>query len=90
MKNDKILRAAVVLFGKSDFFGIDFPQCRLRVARFQGTQCQPNPSPFWPSLAKPSALPVACNGIAHQCEPRGKCALPKNNFVFFVANPNAA
>jgi len=37
MKNDKIIRAAVALFGKSDLIEGDFPQCRLRVARFQGS-----------------------------------------------------
>ena len=37
IKNDKIIRAAVVLFGKYDLFERDFPQCRLHVARFQGS-----------------------------------------------------
>ncbi len=34
-KNGKILRAAVVLFGKT--FLPDYPQCELRMARFRGT-----------------------------------------------------
>lgn len=34
-KNGRILRAAVVLFGKS--FLPDYPQCELRLARFRGT-----------------------------------------------------
>lgn len=33
-KNGKLLRAAVVLFGKT--FLPDYPQCELRMARFRG------------------------------------------------------
>lgn len=37
IKEGRLLRAAVVLFGRSDRLLPDFPQCRLRVARFRGT-----------------------------------------------------
>lgn len=36
-KNDCLLRAAVVLFGKAERLEAEFPQCLLRVARFKGT-----------------------------------------------------
>jgi len=36
VKGDQLLRAAIVLFGKSDRFLPDYPQCLLRVARFKG------------------------------------------------------
>ena len=38
MKQDTLLRAAVVLFGRSDRLLPDFAQCLLRVARFRGTE----------------------------------------------------
>lgn len=38
VKQDMILRAAVVLFGRPDRLLPDFPQCLLRVARFKGTE----------------------------------------------------
>ena len=34
---DRLLRAAVVLFGRSERMGGEYPQCLLRVARFRGT-----------------------------------------------------
>ena len=34
---DRILLAAVVLFGRSERVGAEYPQCMLRVARFRGT-----------------------------------------------------
>ena len=34
---DRLLRAAVVLFGRSDRVSAEYPQCMLRVARFNGT-----------------------------------------------------
>ena len=34
---DRLLRAAVVLFGGSERVGAEYPQCMLRVARFRGT-----------------------------------------------------
>lgn len=37
MKGDKILRAAVVLFGKSSVLLPDFPQCQIKLAKFRGT-----------------------------------------------------
>ncbi len=37
MKDGKLLRAAVVLFGKAARVEAEFPQCLLRVARFKGT-----------------------------------------------------
>ena len=36
-RGDTLLRAAVMLFGRSDRVGAEFPQCLLRVAKFQGT-----------------------------------------------------
>ena len=36
MKDGQVIRAAVVLFGRADRLLPDFPQCRLRVARFRG------------------------------------------------------
>ena len=33
---DRLLRAAVVLFGRSERVGAEYPQCMLRVARFDG------------------------------------------------------
>ena len=33
----RLLRAAVVLFGRSERVGAEYPQCMLRVARFDGT-----------------------------------------------------
>jgi ATP-dependent DNA helicase RecG len=38
MKQDALLRAAVVLFGRADRLLPDFTQCLLRVARFRGTE----------------------------------------------------
>lgn len=38
MKQDAVLRAAVVLFGRADRLLPDFAQCLLRVARFRGTE----------------------------------------------------
>ena len=38
VKHDTLLRAAVVLFGRSDRLLPDFAQCLLRVARFRGTE----------------------------------------------------
>ena len=35
--DDRLLRAAVVLFGRSDRVSAEYPQCMLRVARFDGT-----------------------------------------------------
>lgn len=37
VKNDQILRAAVVLFGKQTRLEAEYPQCLLRVAKFKGT-----------------------------------------------------
>jgi ATP-dependent DNA helicase RecG len=37
LKNDKLLRAAVILFGKRRKIEPEMPQCLLRVARFKGT-----------------------------------------------------
>ena len=34
---DRLLRAAVVLFGRSERVGAEYPQCMLRIARFDGT-----------------------------------------------------
>ena len=34
--DDRLLRAAVVLFGRSERVGAEYPQCMLRVARFRG------------------------------------------------------
>ena len=36
-RGDRLLRAAVVLFGRSERVGAEYPQCMLRVARFRGT-----------------------------------------------------
>ena len=36
-RGDRLLRAAVVLFGRSARAGAEYPQCMLRVARFRGT-----------------------------------------------------
>jgi ATP-dependent DNA helicase RecG len=36
-KEDVLLRAALVLFGRADRLAAEFPQCLLRVARFAGT-----------------------------------------------------
>jgi ATP-dependent DNA helicase RecG len=38
VKQDSLLRAAVVLFGRADRLLPDFAQCLLRVARFRGTE----------------------------------------------------
>jgi ATP-dependent DNA helicase RecG len=38
VKGDALLRAAVVLFGRTDRLLPDFSQCLLRVARFRGTE----------------------------------------------------
>lgn len=38
LKQDTLLRAAVVLFGRADRLLPDFAQCLLRVARFRGTE----------------------------------------------------
>jgi ATP-dependent DNA helicase RecG len=38
LKQDVLLRAAVVLFGRADRLLPDFTQCLLRVARFRGTE----------------------------------------------------
>ncbi len=35
--DDRLLRAAVVLFGRSDRVSAEYPQCMLRVAKFDGT-----------------------------------------------------
>ena len=35
--SDRLLRAAVVLFGRPERVGAEYPQCMLRVARFRGT-----------------------------------------------------
>ena len=37
LRNDRLLNAAVVLFGKDHLFMPDYPQCLLRMARFRGT-----------------------------------------------------
>ena len=37
IRGDRLLRAAVVLFGGSERVGAEYPQCMLRVARFRGT-----------------------------------------------------
>ena len=37
IRADRLLRAAVVLFGKSERVSAEYPQCMLRVARFDGT-----------------------------------------------------
>jgi len=37
IRGDDLLRAAVVLFGRSDRLEAEYPQCMLRVARFRGT-----------------------------------------------------
>ena len=36
-RGGRLLRAAVVLFGRSERAGAEYPQCMLRVARFRGT-----------------------------------------------------
>ena len=36
IRGDRLLRAAVVLFGRSERVGAEYPQCMLRVARFAG------------------------------------------------------
>ncbi len=38
LKEDALLRAAIVLFGRGDRLLTDFTQCLLRVARFRGTE----------------------------------------------------
>ncbi len=37
IRGDRLLRAAIVLFGRSERAGAEYPQCMLRVARFRGT-----------------------------------------------------
>ena len=37
IRGDDLLRAAVVLFGRSDRLEAEYPQCMLRVAKFRGT-----------------------------------------------------
>ena len=37
IRGDTLLRAAVMLFGRSDRVGAEYPQCLLRVAKFRGT-----------------------------------------------------
>ena len=37
IRGDRLLRAAVVLFGRPERVGAEYPQCMLRVARFRGT-----------------------------------------------------
>ena len=37
IRDDQLLNAAVVLFGKDHLFMPDYPQCLLRMARFRGT-----------------------------------------------------
>ena len=37
LRGDDLLRAAVVLFGRSDRLGAEYPQCLLRMAKFRGT-----------------------------------------------------
>ena len=37
IQEGRLLRAAVVLFGRSDRLSAEYPQCMLRVARFDGT-----------------------------------------------------
>ena len=37
IRGGRLLRAAVVLFGRSERVGVEYPQCMLRVARFRGT-----------------------------------------------------
>jgi ATP-dependent DNA helicase RecG len=37
VREDRILRAALVLFGKSERLEAEYPQCLLRAARFRGT-----------------------------------------------------
>ena len=37
IRGGRLLRAAVVLFGRSERVGAEYPQCMLRVARFRGT-----------------------------------------------------
>jgi ATP-dependent DNA helicase RecG len=37
LRNDRLLNAAVVLFGEDHLFMPDYPQCLLRMARFRGT-----------------------------------------------------
>ena len=36
-RDGQLMRAAAILFGEADRLELDFPQCRLRVARFRGT-----------------------------------------------------
>lgn len=36
LRGDRLVRAAVVLFGRRERMGADFPQCLLRAARFRG------------------------------------------------------
>ncbi len=37
VERDQLLRAAVVLFARSDRLAVHYPQCRVRLARFRGT-----------------------------------------------------
>ena len=37
IRGDALLRAAVMLFGRSDRVGAEYPQCLLRLAKFRGT-----------------------------------------------------
>jgi len=37
IRGEALLRAAVILFGRSDRVGAEYPQCLLRVAKFRGT-----------------------------------------------------
>ena len=37
IRGEALLRAAVILFGRPDRVGAEYPQCLLRVARFRGT-----------------------------------------------------
>ena len=37
LRADRLLRAAVVLFGRSDRLSAEYPQCMLRIAKFDGT-----------------------------------------------------
>lgn len=37
IRNDQLLRAAIVLFGAQERLEVEYPQCLLRVAKFKGT-----------------------------------------------------
>jgi ATP-dependent DNA helicase RecG len=37
LRDEQVLRAAAVLFGRADRLEMDYPQCLLRVAKFRGT-----------------------------------------------------